>query len=115
MLVQQGCRDIGSWNKFTMLMWKPVGGLTLGEEFAYEVVAWKKGDDPLNAARAQGLYPLTTENMVTLNRSLILQSPNAVDEVGVQYHWGVLLVRKSPYARIRLLSPQNCMFVILTE
>ena len=114
-LVQQGCRDIGSWNRDIVLVWKPVGGLSLGSAFAYEVVAWKQGDDPLDPSRAQGLYQLTTMNMVTLNRNFILQSANAVNETGVLYHWGVVLVRKSPYERIRLLSPQACMFIIPTE
>ena len=114
-LVQQGCRDIGSWNRDIVLVWKPVGGLSLGSAFAYEVVAWKQGDDPLDPSRAQGLYQLTTMNMVTLNRNFILQSANAVNETGVLYHWGVVLVRKSPYERMRLLSPQNCMFIIPTE
>lgn len=80
--------------------------------FAYEVVAWKRGDSPLDPARAQGLYQMTTETTVTLNRNLILQGANAVSEVGRLYQWGVVLVRKDPYERIRLLSPQECTFML---
>jgi hypothetical protein len=68
---------------------------------AYELVFWKSSQDPL--ALGFGLVALTTETQVTADLDAIDRAPNHPLSPG-DYQWGVILVERQPYRRLRYLG-----------
>lgn len=67
----------------------------------FEVVFWKAGQNPL--ANGFGLAAPTTRNKVNVDLNALDASLGDLLEPG-DYQWGVLLVRVSPYQRVKFMG-----------
>ena len=75
---------------------------TPSEGYAFELVFWKAGQDPLG--QSFGVAAPTTNLNVTLDLPRLDEQLGATLDTG-EYNWGVLLVRTTPsYERIQYLG-----------
>lgn len=109
---QQECRDIATWGENVELRWRVEGGVEVPEELGYEVVVWDRYQEPLDSSQALGIHSIIDKNQISVNGRFVLRQSNAVTRKDFTYFWGVLLVQREPYERLKLLSPTYCRFKI---
>lgn len=88
-----------SGNSDRIFSWQTSYAPAEGE--AFELVFWPLDTDPLRAGF--GMAAPTTGNQVRLDLPALDDMLGTMFEPG-QYNWGILLVRTSPYERLRLLG-----------
>jgi hypothetical protein len=75
---------------------------TPSEGYAFELVFWKTGQDPLS--QSFGMAAPTTNLNVTLDLPRLDEQLGGLFDTG-EYNWGILLVRTTPaYERIKFLG-----------
>lgn len=78
---------------------------TLPPGYAYEVVFWQRGEDPL--LQGKGYAGLTVKQQINGSAESFHQRNAPPGE----YHWGLLLVIKQPYQRVKYLGGDNVIYV----
>ena len=73
--------------------------------YAFEVVFWKHGQDPLR--QGKGYAGLSTVPQVNASADSFHQRSAPEGE----YQWGVLLVVKEPYQRVKYLGGDQVIYV----
>lgn len=84
----------------------------LPPEQHYEVVAWLEDQNPFE--QGISLAPLTSADQVRVNLALLDQALGPRFDPGI-YRWGVMLVQRSPYQRIALLSDAQTLYYVPVE
>lgn len=75
---------------------------TPSEGYAFELVFWKAGQDPLQ--QSFGMAAPTTNLNVTLDLERLDEQLGDLFDIG-EYQWGILLVRTTPaYERVQYLG-----------
>jgi uncharacterized protein YraI len=75
---------------------------TLNDGYAFELVFWKPGEDPLK--QSFGMADATTDLSVILDLERLDEQLGGLFDIG-EYNWGVLLVRTTPsYERMQYLG-----------
>ena len=108
-----------NFTKATVVLLEPVVKDTLADKrpfrwqanfalppgYAFEVVFWKHGQDPLR--QGKGYAGLSTEAQVNASADSFHQRSAPEGE----YQWGVLLVVKEPYQRVKYLGGDRVIYV----
>jgi len=111
--------DSANFTTATVVLLEPVAKDTLTDKrsfrwqanfslppgYAFELVFWQAGQDPLR--HGKGYAGLSTETRVNASANSF-QQRNAPEG---EYRWGVLLVIKEPYQRIKYLGGDQVIYV----
>ncbi|MCB9152217.1 MAG: hypothetical protein H6641_25980 [Caldilineaceae bacterium] len=92
---------------FVTLRWS--SDFELPPEQHYEVVAWLEGQEPFK--QGISLAPLMSTDHVRVNLALLDSALGPRFNPGI-YRWGVMLVQRSPYQRIALLSNAQTLYYV---
>ncbi|MCB9147540.1 MAG: hypothetical protein H6641_02170 [Caldilineaceae bacterium] len=92
---------------FVTLRWS--SDFELPPEQHYEVVAWLEGQEPFK--QGISLAPLMSTDHVRVNLALLDSALGPRFNPGI-YRWGVMLVQRSPYQRIALLSNAQTIYYV---
>lgn len=90
-----------------LLRWS--ANFDLPHEQHYEVVAWLEGQEPF--AQGVSLAPLTSTTEIHVDLALLDRALGPRFNPGI-YQWGVMLVQRSPYQRIALLSNTQTFYYV---
>lgn len=83
--------------------WQPT--FTLPAGYAFEVVFWEQGQDPLRQGKGYGGLAVDTQINISPGNFRQRNAPEG------EYHWGVLLVTQEPYQRVKYLGGDYVIYV----